>query len=374
MKIAAKGIKKLDLSHLDQNLGVVKNLNDLADAAEYLGMLGGVFSDIGFAVSTYVVGHLTYRIERRDRLILRWRDHYGDRHSERADAQALRKSLLKYVQTWRRTDQQFAECRPSDKGMERESWFLIMQASAGFVPSVRVIRRIFAEDRVGQSASLTLANGKADSDLHRTSKRPVLDHQVISLLTKTPQYAAAVTSERKREVTERQAHIDAIAQLDAEAERAYHRHEKLRVEALKRENQALAAFKIAAGEYQKILGVIASERFAHEMARREHESALLAPDYPEIQKFRDEALNEIDVTLKSLQTSESIVKNQRTGKSQTIVESNSEVITTRVKAIRLSLSVAQDLRMMADLTNIPSRLAALRESWRPKFMSTTAVA
>lgn len=193
--------------------------------------------------------------------------------------------------------------------------------------------------------------------------------EVINILKKTPAYVAVVNSEREREIDARQEHLIAIKQLDVQAEKAFRSGEKLIAESIARYNSAIAQLKIATDDHNKILHGINADRIARETARRNHEVALIASDFPEIEKFRDECDDQIDATIKSAYASETVIKNQRTGKIEHVVESNNQKITARIHAIRISRNAALDLRMLADTGQIPMRLAALRETWIPLLNS-----
>ena len=122
--------------------------------------------------------------------------------------------------------------------------------------------------------------------------RPSFD-DVVPIVRELPGFRTAEEKALARTVAERQAHLDAIAKLDAEAVKAYPRQEKVKAEKLAAEQDAIRALKFAQNEYQQTLAAVAPERWACERDRRAHETALIDGEWP------DSTLFEIVVSTKS---------------------------------------------------------------------------
>ena len=175
-----------------------------------------------------------------------------------------------------------------------------------------------------------------------------------------PEIRALSDREFDRIAAEGKAHRDAIATLDVGAGRAYDGQEKRKAAALASRDAARVAFLTAEQQMLKTFAEVAGERLDYEAARRSHEAALLAPEFPEIAEFSRWARDEIDRTNKMIATATTLEKNARTGRERAIVSSNAASIAARTAALRQAIEAAAELRLIADPRQIPERLAALR--------------
>lgn len=114
--------------------------------------------------------------------------------------------------------------------------------------------------------------------------RPSFD-DVVPIIRELPGFKSAEETAHAKIVAERQAHLDAITRLDAEAIKDYPRQEKLTAKTLAAQQEAVRALKFAEIEHQKAHAAVASERFANEHARRAREAALIDGEWPELTRI-----------------------------------------------------------------------------------------
>ncbi len=108
---------------------------------------------------------------------------------------------------------------------------------------------------------------------------------------------------------------------------------------------------------------VSAERLAYEIARRGHETALIAGDWPELSTFRDRANGEITTALQQHESREIARRNPVSGRTERMMVSNGGSIGARVVAINASLRDLDDLRLGADRRELPSRLDRIADSW-----------
>ena len=82
-----------------------------------------------------------------------------------------------------------------------------------------------------------------------------------------PGFKEAADRAQATSIAERQAHVDAIAKLDADAMREWARQEKTKANSLAKEQDVHRAFKAAAEEHQRVLSAVAWVRLAYERDR-----------------------------------------------------------------------------------------------------------
>ncbi len=184
-----------------------------------------------------------------------------------------------------------------------------------------------------------------------------------TIIAEMPAFRDAERKAIDREVAERQAHLDALERLAAEAEKSWPRHESLKADAIEKVRAAERGLKFANAELAKVLGAVSAERLAYEITRRHHESALLAGDWPELNAFRDRCNLEITTANQQHESREITSRNLAARMTERVVVSNSRSIGARLTAINGTLRDLESLKLIADRRGLAARLEAVAAAW-----------
>jgi hypothetical protein len=354
-------------------------LQSVEAATPLLERLGGPYRPIALALRAWMDGEAVARLARRDAAIIelatRW---YGDL-SNNAAAAEIAQSLRRYeTTTWRRRDALLSDPPPSAFGTARELEWRILREGLGKALGRSRIRQILDESPFANLRLLRLAS--VPPRIRHDEPEPALNAQpkveeiirATEIFRATPEFQKAAARAEDKQAAERQARLDAIAKLNAEMEKAWPRHEKLKAESLAREQDAVRALKAASQEHQKTLGAVAAERSTYESERRAHEEALIAGEWPEISEFIDKCYKEMELARAALSTRSYMRRNARTGKAEEVRVSNSKLVEERTQAISRSVRDALDLRMIADRRKLPAAIEEIIESWRPPLADLLA--
>ncbi len=296
----------------------------------------------------------------RDRAILNWYESFAARDSHRKDATELWSKLQKYQMTFARLPSGCAEPSIADLNTEKEFFWIILK-NAGRDLGPETIRKLLPKIKLGKR--FVLETTHSFSNVAGMEMNIPNQAKAIDIISQMPEFKKASSAEHARQVSERQAHIDAITKLDGASLKAAPRHDEKIGEAKEKLRIAKLQLKEAESSHNRVLFAINQEVFAHRSARENHIGALLAEDFSKIDAFIAECNREIELARKAFQYREKIERNTRTQRLTRSVINNSLQIKARVASIQESVTAAYELRFQADIRAIQKQLVSLRNSW-----------
>jgi hypothetical protein len=364
---------KSEGSALEIKFGPVEAANDdLFSSLEALAVLG---ARLGFPYAL-AAAHILHRIEataaarlkRRDAALVDLRRRWYPEASDNKAANEISRELMRYeAAAWLRRDAQLSGPPPSAVGTVRELFWWVLKDSDGGAPGPRRLRQIFADAELATNSASNFQARPRLLDIPgpssaRSSELSALPN-VESIVREMPGFKEAAGRAQAATIAERQAHVDEIARLDAAAEKAWPRQEKVKADALAKEQDAHRAFKAAADEHQRVLAAVTSERMAYERDRNAHEAALIAGEWPELSEFFDTCDREVARAKAAHVAMELTPKNPATGRVTRVTVGNGWSVSARVKAIYESMREAPRLKLISDRRQLPAAIAKIVESW-----------
>ncbi len=311
------------------------------------------------------------RLRRRNAALVELRHRWYPEASNNKAAFEISRELMRYEASgWLRRDAQLSEPPPSAIGTVRELQWRALKDSEGGAPGPRRLRQIFAASVDWQQNALPIANQTQfhlglDTPGHSSARSSFLSAlpNVELIVREMPGFKEAANRAQATAIAERQAHLDAIAKLDAGAMKEWPRQEKTMADSLAKEQDAHRAFRAAAEEHQRVLSAVKSVRMAYERDRGAHEAALIAGDWPEISEFFDTCDREVARAKAAHVSMEQTPKNPLTGRVTRITVGNGRSVSARLVAIYASMREAPQLKMIADRRQLPAAIAEIVESW-----------
>jgi hypothetical protein len=334
-------------------------------SAELLERLAGRHALTAALLRHQLGGMAAPRKAHRDAAIVALRADWFAHLSEAGAAAAIAAEIRRYcASAWKRADRSLEETPLSYRGTAKELLFRIARLSDGKAPGAEAIRKILANSRAGKISRLesTCRLRFPPSSASRTAMT-FEDHKLAAALREMPEVKAAQARAIDAEIAERRRRLAAIEKINGEAAKAYPKEEAKRSAAVERLRQAERDLKLAQRELDAINASIANDRGARESARREHELTLIVGDWSSIEQFRLEALGEAERTRKAVVSRTTNRRNEITGKIERASQSNYPSVTRRLSAIVDSIRELPDLRLIADVREIPSKIAAIKANW-----------
>jgi hypothetical protein len=358
---------------LEIKFGPVEAANDdLFSSLEALAVLGG---RLGFPYAL-AAAHILHRIEataaarlkRRDAALVDLRRRWYHEASDNKAANEISRELMRYeAAAWLRRDAQLSGPPPSAMGTVRELFWWVLKDSDGGAPGPRRLRQIFADAELATNRASNCQARPRLIDIRGQPSARSTDLNALpnveSIVREMPGFKEAAGRAQAAAIAERQAHLDAIARLDAAAEKAWPRQEKVKADALAKEQDAHRAFKAAADQHQRALSAVGSERMAYERDRNAHEAALIAGDWPEIRDFFNMCDREVARAKAAHFTQEQTPKHPASGRVTRILVGNGGSVSARIKSIYASMREAPQLKMIADRWQLPAAIAKIVEGW-----------
>jgi len=334
-------------------------------SAELLERLGAQHVQAARLLRRQLAGVAALRLAHRDRALVALRTTWFRELPTAAAAREIAAFLNRYrASKWRRRDCTLSEPPESYVGMPDELYFKIVALSGDKVPGVAAIRKIIA----GTGKILVLESSTHFALASREMEKPpvtYVDAKLAATVKAMPGFQEAEARAIEAEIAGRKQHLDAIKKLDAEGARAFAPEEKRKDLAIAKVRQAERDLRTASVELDAVVQAVYRERLARETARRQHEGALLEGDFAAINTFCRDADVEMERTRKAVVSQEKVVRNRITRQVERWRIGNGASIKRRMAAILESIREAPNLRLLADLREIPDKLAAMRASWPP---------
>jgi hypothetical protein len=337
-------------------------------SAELLARLGGPHGLTAALLRRQLDGMAASRKAPRDAAIVALRGEWFSHLSEAAAAAAIAAELRRYAAAaWKRSDRALEAAPLAYLGTAKELLFNILRLSEGKPPGAEAVRKILASARAGKIPALEFTSQlRLDSSRDpRSAPMSFEDPILAAALRDLPEVKAAQARAIDAEIAERRRRLAAIEKSDGEARKAYPKEEAKRSAAVERLRQAERDLATAQRELSAVNAAIAADRNARESERRLNELALLAGDWSAIEQFRLDALDEQERARKHIITRSSFKRNEITGRIEHTAQSNIASVNRRVLAILASIREAPDLRLLADVRELPARLAAIKAGWPP---------
>jgi hypothetical protein len=193
------------------------------------------------------------------------------------------------------------------------------------------------------------------------------DVVILDSLRGSPAVAKAVAERSAAVILERRGLLAQLREVEegapvARYERAVEQHEKA-VQQAKAAYNAFAAAeqRVAEAETAKVVASMAIHNGRAEIVAALHAGA----DNSSINDFVRWLRDGMQQTRKAIETREVTVQNRITGKRSTKYETNAETVAARVLALNEAIQAAEDLRLDADQSTVPARIATLREGLPP---------
>lgn len=186
------------------------------------------------------------------------------------------------------------------------------------------------------------------------------DERLLEALRGSQPVKLMVEQDHQREVIERQAHLDAIAVIDQEAEKAAPKWDAMLADLLRKVRDAEKALQVAKDKHAEGFRAKQNDLILRSLERRRHETALIERAVPEIDAFKSWCRAERQSTRKQLESVSGIERNQITGKMVSHGANNLASIKLRMAALAAALNDVEALRFVADPSTIPARLEAMR--------------
>jgi hypothetical protein len=197
--------------------------------------------------------------------------------------------------------------------------------------------------------------------------KPVSDVVLLDSLRASPAVTKAVAERTAAVIAERKKLRERLVEIeDGEPARRYLAAVKRHEAAVEEAKVAYDAFRAAEQRVAEIEMERVNASFSIRQGREEIITALHAgADTGSINEFVRWLRDELQQTRKSVEASEIVQQSRITGKKTTRYESNAEAVAARVLAINEAINEAEDLKLEADQSKVPERIAALREGLPP---------
>ncbi len=332
---------------------------------------GGKAAQLGALLENWLATRPDERLRRRDAAIVAMAE-FCELGSNREIARQIRQRAARYETTrWRR--ERMLVTPPLTAGTEGAALFGLLRASgASGAPGDKTIRNALAAARAGQNLELSVAQGECCSQPSNSRRSRKLNTtikpneiEVLAALARRPDVQKTVADDHARIVAERQARVDRIAALDAQAEVAWPKAQaaiktasaKVREaeRRLREANEALAAANAADS----------TASYAYTRARQAEEAALIAgADGATIEAWQRELLDDIDKLRRpgAIIAGETIERHPVTRKAIRRGFSNVASVRARLLALRDAFEASGELALAPDQATLTAKIAALREA------------
>jgi hypothetical protein len=203
------------------------------------------------------------------------------------------------------------------------------------------------------------------------AKLAVSDVTILDSLRHTPAVTKAVADRAAAVVADRRKLREQLVEIeDGAPARRY-------LAAVKKHEQTIEEAKIVGAAFQAAEQKVAeaeTARVTASMAIRQGREEVLAAlhagaDNATIDGFIRWARDEMDSTRKAVETREIVHESRITGTKAIRYVGNAEAVAARVLALNEAISVAEDLRIEADQSAVPGRIAALKDALPPPVAS-----
>ena len=255
---------------------------DLTASLEALAALGARLGSPYGLAAAHILQRLeataAARLKRRNAALIELHDSWYPDASDNKAAIEISRELMRYKSSaWLRREAQLSAPPPSAIGTVREIQWRVLKNNDGGAPGPRRLRQIFAGID-WQQIALPIANRTQfhlglDTPGQNSARSGPLNAlaTVKSIVREMPGFKEAANRAQATSIAERQAHVDAIAKLDADAMREW-THQKTKANSLAKEQDVHRAFKAAAEEHQRVLSAVAWVRLAYERDRQPRRS------------------------------------------------------------------------------------------------------
>jgi hypothetical protein len=288
--------------------------------------------------------------------------------------------LLRYAESaWKRRDRQLAVA-PRDyvSSPRKLALFDAMKNSdPGRIPGQKRVAQIL-EKAVpgclifGNCDSLLVSNGSPDTAIRSDQRSQKLnaaaktsEFEALAALARQPSTQKLIAEDHARIVAERQARVDRIAALDAQAEVAWPKAQAAIKTASAKVREAERRLREANEALATANAADSTASYAYTRARQAEEAALIAgADGATIEAWQRELLDEID----RLRRPGAIIAGEERGRHPVTRRatirrfSNAASVRARLLALRDAFEASDLLKLEPDQARLPAIIAALREA------------
>ena len=336
----------------------------LQGSVELLECVGGRHALAAQLLRERVAEMAAARQAHRDKAIVALREAFFPRFSVYAAAPLIAGALARYAASAWRHERSLPQSPEASRGKLAEALFTIMRLNDDKPVSAATARRALGAAEAAQNRTVEMSGRSRLQCGQQTGTPKMLAYaDDIAILTGTADFKAKKARFVEDEIAARRIHLAAIERLDAEATKAYGRQEKRREAAIAKVRAAERELKTVTSEALAVQHAIGQERDAYQRERAEHETALLDFDQCLITEFERACIDELERVRKAGQTSQTLARNERTGRVERSVISNSKSLLARLYAVGASMRLATELRLIADPRELPARIAEMKTSW-----------
>jgi hypothetical protein len=183
----------------------------------------------------------------------------------------------------------------------------------------------------------------------------------VAALLATPAARALVVDREKKVAAERTRNANAMEMLQADAAESYHAHIPKMEAAMDKVHKLESALRAARGELGQILRDRGVESWRADLHLSALENELRKTSDPQIDEFLRELEDAAGATMRATPIPDGrVLVNQNTGKKTVVNDRPLVTARMRLEAIREARAKAEGLKLEADQTGVPAKLAEMR--------------